>query len=46
MLVHLAKKVKVDLIILLSDNGYPPVNRAEVYKGIFEQAENFLWRNI
>ncbi len=23
------------------DNGYPPVNRDEVYKEIFEQAENF-----
>ena len=32
---------KVDLIIALADNGYPPVDRDEVYKEIFEQAENF-----
>jgi len=34
-------ELKVDLIILLADNGYPPVDRDEVYKEIFEQAENF-----
>ncbi len=34
-------ELKVDLIILLSDHGYPPVDRDEVYKEIFEQAENF-----
>ncbi|MCP4750068.1 MAG: DUF3387 domain-containing protein, partial [Proteobacteria bacterium] len=34
-------ELKVDLIILLAENGYPPVNRDEVYKEIFEQAENF-----
>ncbi|MCH2231880.1 MAG: type I restriction endonuclease subunit R [Crocinitomicaceae bacterium] len=34
-------ELKVDLIILLGDNGYPPVDRDEVYKEIFEQAENF-----
>lgn len=33
--------LKVDLIILLGENGYPPVDRDEVYKEIFEQAENF-----
>lgn len=33
-------ELKVDLIILLADNGYPPVDRDEVYKEIFEQAEN------
>jgi type I restriction enzyme R subunit len=32
---------KVDLIILLAENDYPPVDRDEVYKEIFEQAENF-----
>ena len=32
---------KVDLIMLLDDNGYPPVNKDEVYKEIFEQVENF-----
>ena len=34
-------ELKVDLIILLADNGYPPIDRDEVYKEIFEQAENF-----
>ncbi len=34
-------ELKFDLVILLADNGYPPVNRDEVYKEIFEQAENF-----
>lgn len=34
-------ELKVDLIILLADNDYPPVDRDEVYKEIFEQAENF-----
>ena len=34
-------ELKVDLIILLGENGYPPVDRDEVYKEIFEQAENF-----
>ena len=33
--------LKVDLIILLANNGYPPIDRDEVYKEIFEQAENF-----
>lgn len=26
---------------LLAEHGYPPVDRDEVYKIIFEQAENF-----
>ncbi|GHC62212.1 type I restriction endonuclease subunit R [Roseibacillus persicicus] len=34
-------ELKVDLIILLAENGYPPVDRDEVYQEIFEQAENF-----
>ena len=34
-------ELKVDLIMLLHKFGYPPVNRDEVYKEIFEQAENF-----
>jgi type I restriction enzyme R subunit len=34
-------ELKVDLIILLAKNDYPPVDRDEVYKEIFEQAENF-----
>ena len=34
-------ELKVNLIILLADNDYPPVDRDEVYKEIFEQAQNF-----
>ena len=34
-------ELKVDLIILLAENGYPPIDRDEVYQEIFEQAENF-----
>jgi type I restriction enzyme R subunit len=34
-------ELKVDLIILLAEHKYPPVDRDEVYKEIFEQAENF-----
>ncbi len=34
-------ELKADLIILLAEHDYPPVNRDEVYKEIFEQAENF-----
>jgi len=34
-------ELKVDLIILLAKHGYPPIDRDEVYKEIFEQAENF-----
>jgi len=37
----LKAELKADLIILLAENGYPPVDRDEVYKEIFEQAENF-----
>ena len=33
--------LKVGLILLLDRFGYPPVERDEVYKDIFEQAENF-----
>jgi len=38
-------ELKVDLIILLAENDYPPVDRDEVYKEIFEQAENFKRSN-
>ncbi len=31
-------ELKVDLIILLAEHGYPPIDRDEVYKDIFEQA--------
>jgi len=34
-------ELKVDLILLLGEHGYPPVDRDEVYQEIFEQAENF-----
>ncbi len=34
-------ELKVDLIIVLAEHGYPPVDNDEVYKEIFEQAENF-----
>lgn len=34
-------ELKADLIVLLAENGYPPVDRDEIYKEIFEQAENF-----
>lgn len=34
-------ELKVDLILVLAEHGYPPVDRDEVYKEIFEQAENF-----
>jgi type I restriction enzyme R subunit len=32
--------LKVGLILLLDEFGYPPVERDEVYVEIFEQAEN------
>ena len=34
-------EMEADLMILLDDNGYPPVPRNEVYNEVFEQAENF-----
>jgi type I restriction enzyme, R subunit len=34
-------ELKVDLILVLAKHGYPPVDRDEVYREIFEQAENF-----
>jgi type I restriction enzyme R subunit len=34
-------ELKVALILVLAEYGYPPVDRDEVYKEIFEQAENF-----
>jgi type I restriction enzyme R subunit len=33
--------LKVELILILDEFGYPPVERDEVYIEIFEQAENF-----
>ena len=37
--------LKVGLILLLDEFGYPPVERDEVYIEIFEQAENFKKNN-
>lgn len=34
-------ELKVDLILVLADHGYPPVDRDEVYKEIYAQAENY-----
>lgn len=34
-------ELQFDLIVLLDEWGYPPIDRDEVYKEIFEQAENF-----
>ena len=34
-------ELKADLIVLLGENDYPPVDRDEVYQEIFEQAENY-----
>lgn len=34
-------ELKVGLILVLAKHGYPPVDRDEVYREIFEQAENF-----
>jgi type I restriction enzyme R subunit len=34
-------ELKVDLIMLLAKYGYPPITKDEIFKEIFEQAENF-----
>ena len=39
-------ELKVGLILVLAKHGYPPVDRDEVYKEIFEQAENFKQHDI
>lgn len=39
--VNIRAELKVDLILVLAEHKYPPVDRDEVYKEIFEQAENF-----
>lgn len=38
--------LKVGLILLLDEHGYPPIERDEVYDDIFDQAENFKLYNI
>jgi len=37
----LKAELKAYLIVLLAENDYPPIDRDEIYKEIFEQAENF-----
>ena len=34
-------ELKIGLIMLLAEFGYPPVDRNEVYEEVFEQAENY-----
>ena len=34
-------ELQVDLILLLAEHGYPPMTFDDVYREIFEQAENF-----
>lgn len=41
MLNFTEAQLKGAIIELLQEQGYPPVGRDEVYKEIFEQAENF-----
>ncbi|WP_064965729.1 type I restriction endonuclease subunit R [Tenacibaculum ovolyticum] len=38
--------LKVGLILLLDEFGYPPVDKDEVYQEIFTQAENYKKHNI
>lgn len=39
--IDVKAEMEADLMILLDDNGYPPVPRNEVYNEVFEQTENF-----
>lgn len=39
--IDIKAELRADLMILLAESGYPPVDRDEAYKEIFEQAENF-----
>ena len=38
-------ELKMDLILILAEYGYPPVTNDEVFKEILEQAENFKKNN-
>ena len=38
---HIKEQLKVQIILTLAAHGYPPATRDEVFKAIFEQAENF-----
>lgn len=39
-------ELKMDLILILAEYGYPPVTNDEVFKEILEQAENFKKYNV
>lgn len=39
--IDVKAEMKADLRILLDENGYTPVPREEVFREVFEQAENF-----
>lgn len=39
-------ELQFDLMVLLDEWGYPPIDRDEVYKEIFEQAENFKQHRV
>ena len=39
-------ELKMDLILILAEHGYPPVTNDEVFREIFEQAENFKKYNV
>jgi len=39
-------EMKVALILKLAEHGYPPVDRNEIYKEIYEQAENYRKYNV
>lgn len=39
--IYMTADLESDLMMLLDDNGYPPVPRYEVYREVFEQVENF-----
>ncbi len=38
--------LKVGVIMLLDEHGYPPVERDEVYQDVFHQAENYKKNNL
>jgi type I restriction enzyme, R subunit len=38
---NIKAELKMDLILVLDKHGYPPVPKDEVFKEVFEQAENF-----
>ncbi len=39
--LHIKAELQMDLILILAEHGYPPVPQDDVFKEIFEQAENF-----